>query len=151
MAKISIHIPDEVLEKVRQHKDSLNISKVCSAALLREVEIIADVPALVDETRKLLTRLRDNLHARQKESFDLGVSLAQAYLSKASHDQLQYWGSLVFSERKRLVFPEDVEDYLERHSLKKDARPGPSLHRPSFTKGWLAVMQRTWATVKDRI
>ena len=149
MAKISIHIPDDVLEKVRQHKDKLNISRVCSNALLKEVEVVSNVPPMVDETKKVIDRLRGELHKQQVESFNMGVSMAQKFVSNVSYEQLRYWGSLVFSERKRLVLPEDIENLLEKYSLEKKFKT--PFHRNSFVKGWLTVMRRTWETVRDKI
>lgn len=149
MAKISIHIPDDVLDKVREHKDSLNISRICSSALLKEVELIADVPSLVQETRKLISRLRSELHDREVESFDFGVQLAEAYLSRVSHDQLMTWGSLKFSEKKTLAFPEDIEDHIEKCEL--DGVLNHRLQRAAFTRGWLSVMKQSWETVKDKL
>lgn len=149
MAKISIHIPDDVLAKVRQHKDSLNISKVCSNALLKEVEVISNVPPMVEQTRKLIEKLRQDTHQRNLESFNLGVRLAQEYLMKASYEELRHWGSVVFSEKKSFVFPEGVEDYLERCSLENRFRY--KFNRTSFTRGWLGVMKRTWETVKEKV
>ena len=84
MAKISIHIPDEVLDKVRQHKDKLNISKVCSNALLKEVEVISNVPPMVEETRKLIERLRKDLHQQHLESFNLAIEAAHGLPVTAS-------------------------------------------------------------------
>jgi hypothetical protein len=55
---------------------------------------------------------------------------------------------LVFSEGKKLVLPEEVEDYIERCSMEK--RMKHHFHRPAFAKGWLGVMNRTWTTVKDK-
>lgn len=148
MAKISIHIPDEVLERVREHKDRLNISKICSGALLKEVELVSNVSPMVDATRKLIDRLRNDMHKQQVESFNIGTSLAQGYVEKVSYDQLRYWGSLVFSERKRLVLPEEIEDYIEKCILEKKIK---AFRREAFIKGWLTVMRRTWETVKDKI
>lgn len=149
MAKISIHIPDETLVRVRQHKDSLNISRVCSNALLKEVEIISRVPPMVDETRKLIERLRSEAQVQHVESFDLGVRLARSYLQKTNAEQLSYWGGLVFSEKKMLIIPDEVEAYIEKLILEK--RFSGRFHRPSFTKGWIGVMQQSWETVRDKI
>jgi hypothetical protein len=149
MAKISIHIPDDVLERVRQHKDRLNISKICSNALLKEVEVVSNVPPMVEQTRKLIEKLQKDMHRQQVESFNLGISLAQNFMEKVSYDQLRYWGSIVFSDRKRLVLPEEIEDYLEKSSLENKFKS--PFNRPSFNKGWLTVMRRTWETVKDKI
>ena len=149
MAKISIHIPDNVLEKVRAHKDRLNISKICSNALLKEVEIVSNVPPMVEQTRKLIEKLRKDMHRQQVESFNLGISIAQNFLKKVSYDQLRYWGSIVFSERKRLVLPEEIENYLEKESLENKFKM--PFNRQAFNKGWLTVMRRTWETVKDKI
>jgi hypothetical protein len=149
MAKISIHIPDDVLEQVREHKDRINISKICSTALLKEVEVISNVSPMVEETKKLIERLRKETHQSHIESFNLGVSLAQDFLPTVNQEQLRYWGALIFSERKRLVFPEDIEDYIEHSSLEN--RFQYPFHRSSFTKGWLSVMKRTWETVKENL
>ena len=149
MAKISIHIPDEVLKKVRQHKDRLNISKICSAALLKEVEVISNVPPMVNETKKIIDRLRKDMHKQQIESFNIGIKLAQTYISKVNYEQLRHWGSVVFSEKKRFVLPEAIEDYIEQCSLEN--RFKYPFNRHSFVKGWLTVMRRTWETVKDKI
>jgi hypothetical protein len=149
MAKISIHIPDETLLKVRTHKDRINISRICSNALLREVEIISNVPPLVEETQKLIDRLARETHTKHIESFNLGTLLAQKYLAKATYEQLQYWGSLVFSKQKHLILPEEIENHLENRALEKKFKH--PLHRPSFTKGWLSIMRSTWETVKDKV
>lgn len=149
MAKISIHIPDDVLERVRQHKNRLNISRVCSNALLKEVEVVSNVPPMVEQTRRLIDKLKKEMHRQQVESFELGASFAQDFLEKVSYDQLRYWGSVVFSERRRLVLPEEIEDRLEKVSLEKKLKS--SLDRSSFNRGWLTVMRRTWETVKDKI
>ncbi|MFC1741853.1 hypothetical protein ACFL3V_04930 [Nanoarchaeota archaeon] len=149
MAKISIHIPDETLERVRMYKDQLNISKICSTALLREVETISNVPPMVEETRKLIDRLAKETQKKHIESFNLGVKLALAQMSKVTYEQLRFWGSMVFSEKQRLILPEELENYLEKVSLEKQM--SHPLHRPSFSKGWLSVMKRTWKTVKDKI
>jgi len=149
MAKISIHIPDDVLAKVRKHKDRLNISRVCSNALLKEVEIVSNIPPMVDETKALIERLRQGMQAQQLTSFNLGVKLAQSYMSKVSYDRLRASGTFVPSNNKPIVLPNEVEEYLERFSLEKKSKH--PLHRQSFLRGWHVVMKRTWETVKDKI
>jgi hypothetical protein len=149
MAKICIHIPDDILAKVKRHKDRMNISKVCSAALLKEVEVISNIPQMVDETKNLIERLRQGMHAEHSESFNIGVKLAQAYLSKISYERLRAWGTFIPESKRPLVLPEEVEDYLERCSMEKKLRH--PIHRPSFAKGWHVVMKRTWETVKDKV
>ena len=149
MAKISIHIPDDILERVKVHKDRLNISKICSTALLKEVEVIANLPPLIEETRKLIDRLRKDTQKQHIESFDLGIKMAQGYMSKVSFEQLRFWGTMTQIEMKRLVLPEKIEDKLEKYSL--DNKFTHPLHRPSFARGWLSIMKRTWETVKDKV
>jgi hypothetical protein len=148
LAKMCIHIPDGILAKVKENKHRMNISRVCSAALLKEVEVVSNIPPMVSETERLIGRLRDEMQKQHIDSFNLGVKLAQAYLSRITPDQLSYWGSLVFSEGKKLILPEEVEDYIERCSLEKKFKH--PLHRPSFSRGWLGVMNRAWTTVKDK-
>lgn len=137
------------MAKVKENKHRINISRVCSAALLKEVEMVSNLPPMLSETERLIARLRDDMQKQHVESFNLGVKLAQAYLSRISHDQLSYWGSLVFSDSKKLVLPEEVDDYIERCSLERKFKH--PLHRPSFAKGWLGVMKRSWETVRDKI
>ncbi len=148
MAKMSIHIPDEILAKLQPHKDRMNISRVCSAALLKEVEVLENIPPLVDETRKMIDRLRGEVHKNNVDSFNLGVKLARAFMSRVTFEQLRFWGSFVFSERKNIVLPEEVEDYIERCMLEHKFR---NFHKPSFSRGWLSVMKGAWESAKDRI
>ncbi len=149
MAKISIHIPDDVLVKVREYKDKLNISKVCSTALLKEVEVLANVDPMVEQTRKLIERLRKDTHKQHLESFNLGVRFAQDHMAKTSFEQLQFWGTQNITEKSRIVLPEEVENHLEKCAL--DGSMKQPLHKQSFFKGWHNVMKRTWSTVKDKI
>ncbi len=149
MAKISIHIPDEVLDRVREYKDRINISRICSTALLKEVKVISDVPPMVEQTRKLISRLRGEIHRSELDSFNLGVKLAQDFLGSISLDQLRAWGTMSFSSKRSLVFPEAVEDFIEQGTLEN--RFSSPFHRPSFAKGWLSVMRRTWETVNDKV
>ncbi|MFH1668908.1 MAG: hypothetical protein ABIA62_03195 [Candidatus Woesearchaeota archaeon] len=149
MAKISIHIPDEVLKRVRENKDRLNISKVCSTALLKEVEVLSNVDPMVEQTRKLIDRLRKDTHKQHLESFNLGVRMAQDHMSKTSFEQLQFWGTMPISDKSRIILPEDIENILEKRTL--DGNMSHPLHRASFFRGWHNVMKQTWSTVKDKI
>jgi len=116
---------------------------------MREVEVLSSVPPMVEETRKLIDKLRSDMNRQQVDSFNMGVSLGRAYLSKVSIEQLRFWSEISVSENRKVTLPEGVEEYIERGLLEhKFKHP---FHRVSFNKGWLSVMKRSWETVKDKV
>jgi len=150
MAKMSIHIQDEIVEKIRPYKDMVNISKICATALLKEIEILSNVPNEVKNMQTLILRLRRNMGLQKKESFNLGVVIARLYTKDIKYDELKDWGSRSYSKKENYYFPEEVEDKIERYLLEEENKIN-DLDRESFAQGWLTVMKNTWEMTKNKI
>ena len=150
MAKMSIHIQDEVFERIRPYKDRINISRVCSAALSKEIEIFSSVPNEVRNTQSLILRLRKGMHEQKKESFNLGVAMERLYTKDITYEELNEWGSKGYSKNEAYYFPEEVEDKIEKYLLEEDNKLSV-LDREAFIQGWLTVMKKTWEIVRDKV
>lgn len=149
MAKISIHIQDQVLDRIKPYKERINISKVCSRALLKEIEVFAAVPKEVATMQNLITRLRNDLNRQKQESFNLGIAMAKLYTSRISYEELSEWGKKMYNNRDEYYFPEEIEDKIERYLLE-----GGNKHpfdRKAFSQGWVTIMKKTWETIKAKV
>ena len=68
MAKMSIHIQDDILEKIKPYKDMINVSKVCATALMKQVEIYSSIPKEVRNMQSLVLRLRKDMGEQKKKA-----------------------------------------------------------------------------------
>jgi len=149
MAKISIHIQDQVLDKIKPYKERINISRVCSSALLKEIEVFSAVPTEVANMQSLIIRLRKDITKRKRESFNLGMAMARLYSSNITYEELQEWGKKTYSNNDEYYFPEEVEDKIERYLL-EGANKHP-FDRKAFSQGWSTILRKTWDTVRNRV
>ena len=149
MAKMSIHIQDEILEKVRPYKDMMNVSKVCAAALMREVEVFSSIPREVRNMQTLVLRLRKEMNLQKRESFTFGMAMARLYLQKISYKELSDWGTRTYSN-KEYYFPEEIEDKIEKYLLDENTKL-VAFDRPSFIQGWSTIMKKTWESTRNKV
>lgn len=147
---MSIHIQDEVLDKIKPYKDMINVSKVCANALLKQVEIYTSIPKEVRNMQTLVLRLRKDMSAQKKECFNLGMAMARLYLKKISFKELNDWGTRSYSDNGSYYFPEEVEDKIEKYLLDEDSNINV-FDRSAFIQGWSTIMTKTWESTKNKI
>lgn len=147
---MSIHIQDEVLEKIKPYKDMINVSKVCATALLKQVELYTLIPKEVRNMQSLVLRLRKDMSAQKKESFNLGMAMARLYTKKITFKELSDWGSRSYTSRETHYFPEEVEDKIEKYLLDEDNNL-TTFDRAVFIQGWSTIMKKTWEAAKNKI
>jgi len=149
MAKISIHIQDQVLEKIKPYKERMNISKVCSQALLKEIEVFSLVPSEVANMQSLILRLRKDINNKKKESFNLGMAMARLYSSNITYEELTEWGKKNYSKNEEYYFPEEIEDKIERYLLEGGSKY--PFDRKAFSQGWMTILRKTYETIKNKV
>lgn len=75
MARLNITIPDDLYGRLDQHRDQLNLSRICAASLQEEVERLAGQPGPPDPTvTTLLLRLRGSFERWYGRGFADGRS-----------------------------------------------------------------------------
>jgi ribosome modulation factor len=87
MARLNITLPDELYARLEQHRDRINLSKVCATALGKEITMLEGQPPITDpRIAQLLQRLQSTRERWHQRGYEDGIGWA---VDLASRDELQ--------------------------------------------------------------
>ncbi|MBN1472443.1 MAG: hypothetical protein JW925_11735 [Syntrophaceae bacterium] len=161
MAKITISVPDELYEKMKEWKSSLNFSKVFQNA----------VSGMIQKKEALTSKLKkevdfSSIVARlKKEKVDYEFNIAECgkkdgleWCKTAHYQELQYALGIVSSKNPDL--DEELGDYFS-HMFKKykkqvmasgkKAQDALSDFSEKYRKGWKEGVELFWSEVKNKL
>ena len=151
MPRVTISIPAELkkqlgLAKVRQ---SINVSRICQAALRLEVRRLLDVPTDVERMNRLIERLRSEQDDGSNRWFLRGGSEARIWVENhATLAELRRLGELKQSNRIQKLGQEPpafLGRSLEEHRSKS------GFDKSSYLNGWEAAIGPMWETIKRHL
>ncbi|GAA2760565.1 hypothetical protein [Actinopolymorpha rutila] len=160
MARRNISIPDDLDERLDQHRDRINASRVCAIALERELDMIEQQtrPLEVEESKveRLVERLRqqqtekDNWYGRGRRD---GEAWAQ---NSASLNELrafeENWSGL---EGMTLADfdPGDLEgwDDVLPEERQPEVNQQPLVLRGAYLLGWYAGVRDLWRAARTHL
>jgi len=96
MARTTISLPDDLVERIRVLKDRINVSELCRTALTHRVELYEKALAAGDETRRLsiIARLREERRPSIERSREWGHRAGLAWSEHASYKAIKDYGAL---------------------------------------------------------
>jgi hypothetical protein len=87
MARLNITVPDVLYARLEQLRDRINLSKVCAAALEKEVMMLEGQPNITDpRIARLLQRLQSTRERWHQRGYEDGINWA---VELATRDELQ--------------------------------------------------------------
>lgn len=88
MGRISVSLPDSLLERMQAHKNRINFSQVARAAIekeIRNIEFREDQKNLIEIIERFRKEKEEHMDTWQKEGFEWG----QDWVKKASYSEVE--------------------------------------------------------------
>ena len=160
MARINVSVPDPLYERLDRLRDRVNVSRVCTAALEKELDMIEMQPRPADpDVERLLRRLLSGQERWYRRGREDGRAWA---VEKATRMEIWRIGAnmkqvraeqLVLAARQPMVpkpfptaFPRSfpLDDALKRWQ-EQDA--AADVDEVAYMQGWLDAVRELWETV----
>ena len=154
--KLTITIPSDLAERLEPWRDRMNISKLCSEAIEREIAVVADLPREVQEFTDVITRLRTERAEARKRDYWIGYEDGFTYAKGASEQDLVFyasiWESCKHLMRGKTLRTEDVElprsEEVHLHEFMGDRKV---IDAGVYKVGWLDGLQTVWDVVEHKV
>ena len=151
MPRITISIPDDLKRQLSDSRvrQALNVSRVCQAALRREVRRLLDLPLDLARLEQLLARLGTERNQLRDRSFALGSAAARDWVeAQASYEQLAQLGPLPLERRLaglRAEPPVRLRQLLQQHQAEE------GFDQASFEQGWAVALGLLWDVIERNL
>ena len=143
MARISVYIPDEIMEKLDGMKHRINISEVCREALDWRMATIGEWVEGLD-TENLIPRLREEGAQVKGRWEELGRRNAAIWLDGASYPQVQEFAvSEPFSNMADFQLPRSAY-LLMRLDIKESTENPRGDLEVAYKTAWLHHVSEVW-------
>ena len=151
MPRVTISIPKELKERLDDPRvrKSINVSRVCQAALRREVHRVADLPPDLARMQEVIDRLRKEKEKAKDRWFVRGVELGRDWVEhEAPYARLGRLGWASHAERVRLL-ASNPPSALEREL--QEARGLSPNELRSLLEGFAHVTGVLWDVLEDKL
>jgi hypothetical protein len=146
VARLNITVPDELYERVEKWRERLNLSRICQAAISREIEKLELVPEDVRQMHQALSRLGQQKAKVERSCFRKGVYDGLEWARQAEYAVLKRWGEQAASAGapdEALRGP--AAGSASAHSNAIDWHPQP------YAEGWIAGVRQFWDRARNRL
>ena len=151
MKRVTISLPDSLLERMRKHKDEINFSLVAREAIEEEIKRLEiwDDPA--KELAKTIEKFRKEKEEIMEEWRKEGFKSGQDYVKSSSFSDVErYVEALPELRRINQLWPSN-EDGLEYTANYKGDPDWTTTAATNFWKGFAQGAESLWNAIKNRI
>ena len=148
--KLTITIPDDLAERLKPWRERMNISRICSEAIAKEVAILANLPQEVRELTDLIAKLRVEKAESQQRDYQTGFENGVNYGKRAAYKELVAWGNELPEGGTLLAGKDYLPEWAEDH-LNDMLEEGWVLDWEWYVRGWRAGMASIWRLIEDKI
>jgi hypothetical protein len=151
MPRITISIPNDLKERITDPRvrKSINLSRICQAALSREVNRLLDLPASLARMESLLARLREEREESVDRWFREGMSAGRDWVEhEAPYARLRELG--MATRRHRMDSLRDTPP-AQLAVLLASRRKSPEFKESSFIEGWAHIVRILWEVVEKNL
>lgn len=145
--RLSITIPDQLAERLEPLRDRLNLSKICSEAIGREVAMLTDLTTDVRDFGDLIARLRGEKAGVVERLYKLGFECGHSYARSAGYEWL---ASTDYSGRTFGELPDGEREAALSGAL-ADSGPAVIPLAEAYARGFWDGAAAVWQVVKDKI
>ena len=154
MARISISIPDRLMERLEPVKESINISQLCREALERRITTFETAAAQSGhelDTDSLVERLREERALDGGKFEELGRSNAAAWMTTASYLEFR-----VVAEDRRSTnmhsykLPRAAFGAMKQHMADLNSSLD-GVQAIAYKTAWLDSVRAVWDQIVDRL
>ena len=153
VARINISLPNELQDRIKQFKGSINVSAVCRHALEQRLEILEKARETREEDldlNELVRRLRDERGVIKRDSATLGAKDARDWVRLALYNDIKKYGEVSADEGELRPPDEAMEVFKNRVSLSQVGGTG-TIEAEAYWTAWLAYTRDCWQEVKVQV
>ncbi len=154
--KITLSIPDMLHEKLKDWRDSFNLSAMFQEAVTEAIQKKEAFKKRFSEDmdmQDIIARLKHEKLIWEKKFFKSGKIQGEFWARSAHYEDLLYVLSL--EDTYQLINDPTYKAYFENiydaNELAKYALDGGTDHERQFVDGWFAGVAEFWNQVKERI
>lgn len=154
--KITLSIPDLLHEKLKEWRDSFNLSKMFQEAVteaIQKKEIFQKRFSEEFDMPEIIRRLQQEKMIWEKQFFKSGKKEGLQWAGTAHYGDLLY--VVNFTDTYQLTHDSKFSQYFEqvhdRYELDKYASEGAVDHELMFMDGWFNGVAEFWNQVKEQI
>ncbi|HQL00820.1 MAG TPA: hypothetical protein PK090_08605 [Smithellaceae bacterium] len=159
--KITLSVPDELYEKMKDWKSSLNFSQVFQSAvsgmILKKEAWTSKVRSEIDLS-SIVARLKKEKNDLESNIAEWGKKDGLDWCKTAHYDELQYALSWIPPQNPDrdtelgMYFSEMFKKYKKRITASgRDAQERFSIFSEKYIKGWKEGVELFWREVKDKL
>ena len=159
--KVTITVRDELWDRLKEVKDRFNVSRVCQAALEREVGIQEILLKEKQDMETVVDRLRAEKEKHDERYREMGrkhgIHEAKRLPYEMLMDIVSYGEAM--EQDPHLDWYENMYQnnfYAELELLLKDVKNNEGANDPAFDEenyclGWVEGVMETWEEIKDEL
>ncbi len=154
--KITLSIPDMLHEKLKEWRDSFNLSKMFQEAVteaIQKKELFHKRFAEDFDMPEIVRRLKQEKMIWEKQFYKSGKKEGLKWARSAHYEDLLY--VINFTHTYELTHDSEFTAYFEQvhetHELGKYASDGAVDHELMFMDGWFYGVNEFWNQVKEQI
>jgi hypothetical protein len=164
MARLNISIPDALYERLDRLRDRVNASKVCAAALEKELAMVEGPTLVEDNTETKVARLVERLRGDREKWYERGRQAGEAWVvdvaTLAELNELeQSWTGIGYSDL--MTFDPDMldgfqdelpESFTDRDdTVSEEPLDHDSSLRGAYLLGWYSGVREIWSRARQRL
>ena len=147
-SRISISLPDDVIEKLQEHKTDINVSGICRAALEHELEI-RELVQSATAREKMIRKLRHQKREFMKECFDEGRKFAKDQIEHLSYEDFITL-SVGYDKIDQDWFKERFDGFFDQ-VLKDISDVIPRFDETAFIQGWVSGVNDFFKRINPKL
>ena len=157
MARVTVNIPNDLMNRLTPLKDLLNMSQVCRDALQARIETYERIKGNIqnDVAESLVERMRIEKDKSRELSYTQGEEDGEQWATReASYDDLITWANMSGqADVDGVLFPHDIDAAEERFydAIEGVSEAGRVLHNDSYSSGFRVAVTPVWDRVEDKV
>ncbi len=154
--KITLSVPDMLYERIKQWRDSFNLSQMFQEAMTEAIQKKEEFQKRFQEEYDLpdiIKRLKEEKIASERKFFNLGKSEGLKWAKTAHYEDLVHVLHLkdIFSLPKDTVLSGYFQTLFSDIGIKRYVAIGPCDHEKLFLEGWQKSIQQFWDHIKESL
>jgi hypothetical protein len=150
--RVSITIPDDLAERLEPYRDRMNISKVCSEAIERELSTLVELPVEVQKLTATIAELRMEKAELEQDDYNIGLDWGQRYAEEKARLMEFTLYETIHDSIDHITFDKLPEDVRDNFIYSQNDAPGEFVYNPEkFAQGWLDGLMAVWKVIKDKV
>ena len=167
--RYTVTVPEDLLEKIEQYKDKLNLSEIFREAVKAEIErreaFVGRLSGILEDEEDLVTRLQREKAEEEQTLYQQGREDAIAFANAAPYrdliyavnqwepqDQKRHGGPANYDPREDRILGDWLVGVFDEYGFVLDERDGwPDDGFQKWERGWIDGVLEIWRKIEGKL